>query len=265
MGHDRFAVARRRDVPFGRATLQALRPVGAAAPQALASDPRAGRGVGHGEARGSRPDRRLVRDRAERRRRGRFTNAQPADLGEGPKLLFVGRLDERKGFPTAVRAFAQLASDRPDLRLVVVGDGPERSAVDSLTPEVRARVTMLGAVANVDLHPYEIACDLYLGSAVGGESFGVVLVEAMAAGLPIVASDIPGYDEVVSDGIEGMLVPPRDAAAAARAAATILDDADLAGRMSRAGRARARTFDWSVVGARLVDLYGRAIALGPLR
>lgn len=196
---------------------------------------------------------------------GRFTNAEPADLGEGTKLLFVGRLDERKGFPTAVQAFAQLASDRPGLRLIVVGDGPRRSAVDGLTPEVRARVDMLGAVPNVDLHPYEVACDVFVGTAVGGESFGVVLVEAMAAGLPIVASDIPGYDEVVSDGIEGVLVAPRDAGAVARAVASILDDPELAGRMSEAGRARARTFDWSVVGAQLEDVYGRAIALGPLR
>ena len=195
----------------------------------------------------------------------RFTNAQPADLGEGTKLLFVGRLDERKGFPTAVRAFAQLASDRPGLQLVVVGDGPQRSAVDGLTPEIRSRVTMLGAVPNVDLHPYEVACDLFLGTAVGGESFGVVLVEAMAAGLPIVASDIPGYDEVVTNGVEGVLVPPRDAGAVAKAAADILDDPELARRMSKAGPERARTFDWSVVGARLLELYGQAIARGPLR
>ena len=196
---------------------------------------------------------------------GRFANAEPADLGGGTKLLFVGRLDERKGFPTAVQAFAQLASDRPGLRLVVVGDGPQRSAVDGLTAEVRARVNMLGAVPNVDLPPYEVACDLYLGSAVGGESFGMVLVEAMAAGLPIVASDIPGYDEVVTGGVEGVLVPPRDPEAVARAVAGILDDPELMERLSKAGRERARSFDWSVVGARLLELYDRAISLGPLR
>ncbi len=196
---------------------------------------------------------------------GRFANAEPAHLGEGTKLLFVGRLDERKGFPTAVQAFAQLASDRPGLQLIVVGDGPERSAVDGLRPEIRERVHMVGAVPNVDLPPYEVACDLYLGTSVGGESFGIVLVEAMAAGLPIVASGIPGYDEVVTHGVEALLVPPRDAGAVARAAAILLDDPDLGKRMASAGRERARTFDWSVVGARLEELYGRAIALGPLR
>ena len=72
---------------------------------------------------------------------------------------------------------------------------------------------MLGAVPNVDLPPFERACDVYLGTSIGGESFGIVLVEAMAAGLPVVASDVPGYDEVVTDGVEGFLVPPRDPAA----------------------------------------------------
>ena len=126
----------------------------------------------------------------------RFADAEPADLGAGTKLLFVGRLDERKGFPTAVEAFSKLAAERPDLRLVVVGDGPDRSALDRLAPSVRSRVTMLGPVPNIDLPPFHAACDLYLGPSVGGESFGVVLIEAMAAGLPVVASDIAGYREV---------------------------------------------------------------------
>ena len=186
-------------------------------------------------------------------------------LGDGTKLLFVGRLDERKGFPVAVDAFGRLAPDRPELRLIVVGDGPERSAVNGLPVDVRARVAMLGAVPNVDLPPFEKACDLYLGTSVGGESFGIVLVEAMAAGLPVVASGIPGYDEVVTDGVDGLLVPPRDPEALARAAGTILDDPGLAERLSAAGLARAATFDWGVVGARLEALYDRAVAIGPLR
>ena len=195
----------------------------------------------------------------------RFRDAVPADLGPGKKLLFVGRLDERKGFPTAVDAFGVLASERADVRLIVVGDGPERGAVDRLTDDVRARVTMLGSVPNVELPPIHAACDLYLGTSVGGESFGYVLVEAMAAGLPMIASDIPGYDEVVADGAEGLLVPPRDPTAVAVAAARVLNDPDLAARMSAAGRARAATFDWSNVAARIVELYERAIGARPLR
>jgi phosphatidyl-myo-inositol alpha-mannosyltransferase len=196
---------------------------------------------------------------------GRFAGAKPADLGEGAKVLFVGRLDERKGFTIAVAAFGRLAVDRPGLRLIVVGDGPERSAIGGLPADVRDRVTMLGAIPNVDLPPLVKACDLYVGTSIGGESFGVVLVEAMAAGVPVVASDIPGYDEVVTDGVEGLLVPPSDPAAIVRAVERILDDPGLAARFSAAGRARAKMFDWRLVGARLEELYRRAVATGPLR
>jgi phosphatidyl-myo-inositol alpha-mannosyltransferase len=193
----------------------------------------------------------------------RFARATPAELGEGVKLLFVGRLDERKGFRVATAAFGTLAPGRPKLRLVVVGEGPERSAVDGLPNDVRDRVLLVGTVPNVDLPKYSAACDLYVGPAVGGESFGIVLIEAMAAGLPVVASGIPGYTEVVRDGVDGLLVPPRDADALATAIARVLDDRVLAERLTEAGRERARTFDWSVVGARLLALYRGAAAIGP--
>lgn len=195
----------------------------------------------------------------------RFANVQPADLGPGRKLLFVGRLDERKGFPIAVGAFASLAAERPDLRLIVVGDGPQRSAVDALSADVRDRVSMLGAVANTDLPPYHAACDVFLGTSVGGESFGIVLVEAMAAGLPVVASDIRGYDEVVRHDVDGLLVPPGDPVALAAAVGSVLDDHDMASRLSLAGQVRARAFDWGTVTAQLITCYEQAIARGPLR
>ena len=124
------------------------------------------------------------------------------------------------------------------MHLIVVGDGPQRNAVDRLPTMLRARVTMLGAVPNEELPPIHAACDLYLGPSTGGESFGIVLVEAMAAGLPVVASDTPGYDEVVTDEGLGLLVPPRDPAALAAAAARVLDDAG-ARRASPRGGARA--------------------------
>jgi phosphatidylinositol alpha-mannosyltransferase len=193
----------------------------------------------------------------------RFATTDPADLPAGTKLLFVGRLDARKGFPIAVGAFARLAATHPELRLIVVGDGPDRDAVHVLPPELRARVTMLGAVPNAELPTVAAACDLYLGPSTGGESFGVVLIEAMAAGLPVVASDTPGYDEVVRDGVDGLLVRPRDADALAVAAGRVLDDPDLAERLIAAGRDRARGFDWSIVVERLEDVYRRALQVGP--
>jgi phosphatidyl-myo-inositol alpha-mannosyltransferase len=189
----------------------------------------------------------------------RFATAVPADLPAGARLLFVGRLDQRKGFPVAVEAFARLAPIRPGLRLLVAGDGPERIAVDALPADVRPRVTMLGTVSNQDLPRYHAASDIYVGPAIGGESFGIVLVEAMAAGLPVVASGVAGYDEVVHDGVDGLLVPPRDPEALARAIGKVLDDPALARRLGDAGRERAATFDWSVIVERIEAIYEQAL------
>ncbi|MDP9184209.1 MAG: glycosyltransferase family 4 protein, partial [Actinomycetota bacterium] len=191
----------------------------------------------------------------------RWADATPADLGPGRKLLFVGRLDARKGFPAAIAAFGRLAEDRDDLRLVVVGDGPERGAVDALPTMVRARVTMLGAVPNVELPPIHAACDVFLGPSTGGESFGIVLVEAMAAGLPVVASDTPGYDEVVTDGVDGFLVAPSDPAALATAAARLLDEPEVAARLSTAGRSRVQAFAWPAVLERIEEAYRDALVI----
>jgi phosphatidylinositol alpha-mannosyltransferase len=193
----------------------------------------------------------------------RFASAEAADLPEGRRLLFVGRLDARKGFPVAVRAFGALVGAHADLRLIVAGDGPERDAVSLLPPGQRSRVTMLGAIANADLPSVAAACDLYLGPSTGGESFGVVLIEAMAAGLPVIASDTPGYDEIVRHDVDGLLVPPADPDALAVAAGRVLNDPALAARLAAAGRDRASAFDWSIVVERIEALYGRALRAGP--
>ncbi|MEX0990054.1 MAG: glycosyltransferase family 4 protein [Actinomycetota bacterium] len=202
----------------------------------------------------------------------RFRDASPASLPgvpggaqDGKVVLFVGRLDERKGFPTAVEAFARLAADDPTVRLVVAGDGPDRSAVETLGSDVRSRVSMLGHVPNAELPSVTAACDAFVGSSVGGESFGVVLVEAMAAGLPVVASRIPGYDEVISDGVDGLLVGPRDPAATAEALARVLGEPSLSARLAAAGKRRAASFSWEVIAGHLVACYEEAITAARAR
>ena len=190
---------------------------------------------------------------------GRFANAAPAQLPAGRHLLFVGRLEERKGFPIAVDAFAQLARAYADLRLLVIGDGSERDAVDRLDADVRARVDMLGRVDDDRLASYLKAADVYLGPATGGESFGIVLAEAMAAGKPIVASDIDGYRDVARDGLEALLVAPGDAGALVTAVREVLDDPRLAQSLGEAGAGRAHDFDWDTVSQRVLDIYGQVL------
>lgn len=191
---------------------------------------------------------------------GAFADADPlADLPPGRRIAWAHRLDPQKGFFVAVAAFAKVLAEVPDAVLLVAGDGRDREALRLLTPSARERVHMLGAVANDHLPAIHAGCDAFVAPAVAQESFGVSLVEAMAAGLPVVASDIPGYREVVTDGVEGLLVPARDPEALAAGLVRVLRDPQLAARLGAAGRERARTFDWSIVVGRLEELYGRAI------
>lgn len=185
-----------------------------------------------------------------------FSEARPAtDLPPGRRLLFVGRLEPRKGFPVAVRAFAQLAAEYPDLHLVVVGDGEQRGAIDMLPPAVKGRVRMLGKVSYEALPTYHRASDIFVSPATGSESFGIVLVEAMAAGLPLVASDIAGYREVARHESEGLLVQPSDPAALAGGVRRILNDPALAQRLGENGFRRSRSFAWDRIIDRLEIVY----------
>jgi len=192
----------------------------------------------------------------------RFADARPAQgLPPGRRLLWVNRLDPQKGFGVALAAFGRLAPDVEDLVFVVIGDGPDREAAGALPPDLSSRVRMLGSIPHHRLPPYHAAADVYVSAATGQESFGYVLVEAMAAGVPVVASDIPGYREVVRDGIDGLLVPPRDPGALAGAVRKLLEDPALATRLADAGRHRAAEFDWGHIVPRIEDAYRDALAL----
>ncbi len=185
-----------------------------------------------------------------------FASAEPAQgLPEGRRVLWVGRLDPQKGFAIALRAFELVAAELPDALLVVAGDGRDRAEVEALPPGVRDRAVMLGAVAHEVLPRYHAACEVYMSPAIGQESFGYVLVEAMAAGVPVVASDIPGYREVDRDGENGLLVPPRDPVALAGALLRVLGDPGLAARLGAAGRESAAAFSWDRVAGRIESIY----------
>jgi phosphatidyl-myo-inositol alpha-mannosyltransferase len=185
----------------------------------------------------------------------KFARAEPARLPEGPRVLFVNRLEPRKGFGVMVDAFGRLAATHPDLLLVVAGDGPERDAIEHLPPPVRALVVMLGNVSHDRLPEFHAASDVFCAPATGRESFGIVLVEAQAAGLPVVASDIPGYREVVRDGVDGILVPPGEPGAVAEAIGRLLGDANVSKRVGEEGRRSAQRYSWDSVGSELEGVY----------
>jgi phosphatidylinositol alpha-mannosyltransferase len=192
-----------------------------------------------------------------------FAAGRPAQgLPAGRRLLWVGRLDPQKGFRVALAAFRALAKELDDLSLIVAGDGPDRGAVHTLPPDVRRRVVLLGAVPNEQLPSCLAAADVFFSPATGQESFGMTLVEAMAAGVPVVASDIDGYREVVRDGGEGLLVRPNDPAALAGAVRRVLGDPALASALVEEGRRRAQGYRWEVVAADIEAAYRDALAGG---
>jgi phosphatidylinositol alpha-mannosyltransferase len=188
-----------------------------------------------------------------------FASARPARLPPGRKMLFVGRLEPRKGFPVALRAFAILAREYPDLRFIVVGAGSERYHLDDLDPQVRARIHMQGRVPDEELPTFHAAADVYISPAIGSESFGIVLIEAMAAGLPVVASDIVGYRDVLRGGQDGILVTPGDADALAAGVRRVLEDHTLAKSLGANGVQRARSFAWNAIVDELESIYGDAV------
>lgn len=180
-----------------------------------------------------------------------------------PHVLFLGRLERRKGLEQLLRAFAILKATRPDVRLLVAGDGPERSRCESLLgARVRADVTFLGRVDEDHKRRLLRSCDVFVAPNLGGESFGIVLVEALAAGRAVVASDLPGFRSVVTDGVTGRLVPPADPPALAAAVGALLDNPALRHAMAREGQQAAGRYDWSVVTAEVEEAYEQAVAPG---
>jgi phosphatidylinositol alpha-mannosyltransferase len=190
----------------------------------------------------------------------RFSGASPApELPLGRRMLWTHRLDPQKGFPVAVDAFAQLATEFPDLWFVVIGDGRDRPALERLPAEARSRVLMLGTLEHDRLPAYHAGADVFVAPALGQESFGLVLVEAMAAGVPVVASDIAGYREVVRKDVDGLLVPPNDPSVLAEAVGSVLRDPALARTLTEAGRERARTYRWEAVLDKIEAAYRDAL------
>jgi phosphatidylinositol alpha-mannosyltransferase len=193
-----------------------------------------------------------------------FAGAQPLPQlhdRERPLLLFVGRLEPRKGLEVAIRAFLRLRTVRPGVRLCVVGAGPTgRRCQEMVPPSLRPDVLFVGQVAAAELPRYHASADVFLAPAVGGESFGIVLLEAMAAGLPVVGSNLPGYRAILQDGRQGRLVPAGDAAALADAVATLLANPRLRLAMGREGKRTAAAYDWGVVGAQVAEVYRTVLA-----
>lgn len=176
--------------------------------------------------------------------------------GRGRTIGFLGRIDEhRKGLPVLLKAFDRLASLRPDVQLLVVGPGDTDLALSRVQPQYRDRVHMLGMASEQDKIRALHSMDIYCAPNLGGESFGIVVAEAMAAGAPILASDIDAFRPVIHDGETGVLFPVGDGEALAEAAAEMLEDPPRRRRLALSASEAVRQYDWQNIAREILQVY----------
>jgi phosphatidyl-myo-inositol alpha-mannosyltransferase len=172
------------------------------------------------------------------------------------KILFVGALVKRKGLPHLLKAFTELCKQRQDVELLVVGDGPDRKQIQRQLPaSIRDLVHFVGFVPRQKLIEYFANADLFCAPSMGRESFGMVLIEAMAAGLPVVGFNIDGYRDVVSHGQDGLLVEPGNRQALTQALDYLLNNPDEREAYARRGRIKAARFSWREISVQIDAVY----------
>ncbi len=192
-----------------------------------------------------------------------FSTAEPLPEFDDGRLsiLFVGRMEPRKGAKFLFQAMSRILDAVPECRLTVVGSGPYTRYYRSFIPaSVTYRVDFAGFVSAEMLARYYASADIYCSPATGGESFGIVLVEAMAAGAAIVASDITGYRDVVKHEQTGILVEPESPDSIAAGVILLAKDGDLRRRLVEDAKREVGRYSWYRVAARIVEVYEAAVA-----
>lgn len=192
----------------------------------------------------------------------RYASAEPLPgwPGDGGSIGFLGRFTEdRKGFPILAAAFTELALQRPGLRLLIAGPGDSDELHQLLDPRIRDQVTYLGKVSEEVKARMLRSVDVYVAPNTHGESFGMILTEALAAGTAVVASDLDAFKRVLDGGRAGVLFPNGDSAALAVAAADLLDHPEKRTANIEVGNTIVAAYDWPVVAERIVEVYALAI------
>jgi phosphatidylinositol alpha-mannosyltransferase len=193
---------------------------------------------------------------------------EPIDIPGSPRnrILYLGRLDQRKGLMNLLHAFAIVKRAVKDASMIVVGKGPLERQNRLLARKlgIAGAVAFMGYARAADIPRYYASCDLYCSPALGGESFGIVLLESMAVGTPVAASRISGYDQVISDGRNGLLFDPQDPADMAQTIARVLTDRMLRDRLIAGGAEFSRGYSWQNVAGKIEALYLEKLGCRPI-
>jgi phosphatidylinositol alpha-mannosyltransferase len=188
---------------------------------------------------------------------------------ENFNILFVGRLEKRKGLGDLLRAYRAIIDRVPRSRLIIVGDGALRGKVEAyITRHRLPNVVMAGYVPDSVKPRYYSSADIFCAPATGAESFGIVLLEALASGLPVVATEVPGYMSVLEPGRDSITVQPKNWRELAASLVILARDSDLRARLAGYAIEKARRYSWDLVAAEVVEVYQearKALAAQPAR
>ena len=190
------------------------------------------------------------------------------ELNDGKiNILFVGRMEKRKGVDYLIKAYKRVKQEVPNSRLTIVGPGTRlRHKYEKHIMRNGLRdVTFVGYASYGDLPRYYKTADIVCSPATGRESFGIILLEAMATNRPLVASNIEGYASVMTNGAEGLLVPPKNTEKLAEALISLINDQPLREQMGARGRIKALEYDWEQIAKRIADYYVEVINMTPAR
>lgn len=176
-------------------------------------------------------------------------------------LGFIGRFDEpRKGLAVLLAAIPKIAHKVPNLRILVAGPGNASDFEKLVPPELRERITFLGRISEIEKAQFFKSVSLYIAPNTGGESFGIILAEAMAAKTPIVASDLAAFTKLLDNGIAGALFASENSDDLADTIINLLDNQEMREKIAIAGYEKAKSFDWDSVGDQILSVYEMALA-----
>jgi phosphatidylinositol alpha-mannosyltransferase len=176
---------------------------------------------------------------------------------------FLGRFEEdRKGLPVLLDSLPIISRFIPDIRVLIAGPGDSQEVLEKVDPQLRNRVEFLGKISEEDKADFLASVSLYIAPNTGGESFGIILAEAMAGGAAVVASNIPAFADVLGDGQYGALFESENSENLAKVIIDLLRDEAKRKNLATAGATHAQRFDWSQVGEEIFEVYELAMVSG---
>jgi len=190
----------------------------------------------------------------------KFSDAHSDPRWSGNTIGFIGRFEEsRKGLSVLIDALPSIIEKIPDVRVIVAGPGNPATVLEEMEPHLRQRFTFLGRISEEDKANFMSSVSIYVAPNTGGESFGIILAEALAGGASVLASDIPAFDSLLGHGKYGSLFQSENSEDLAKRAIELFNSPELRRTIARAGREYAQSFDWDVVAERIYDVYEMAM------